>query len=323
MATRRGSTATRSRRAPGLKRDYSNTEYRETSIYDGPEPTKGIYRLELVHVGDYTKQGEDEPSSVQWTFRAMEGEENKHGDSVAGWKSSKYTTEAGAFVEQNILVACQVIKPGQEIDMSYDQILKKAKPCRALVVLERYIPENGEPEWRAVLTSNFLPDDGGASTKAKARQAADDEDEDDDEDEPPARSSSRRGRRAEPEPEPEEDEDEDTEEEDGDDEDLPTEEELQEFAEELEGLKLAELKDEAKKYGVVVKRGQKADAIIDAILDKAADEGFVEEEEDEPEEEEPEPPKATRGRRGTASTRTSSAGSKRGGKRGYDDDPPF
>lgn len=312
MATTRRSSA-RAKSAPGINRDYSEVEYRESSIYDGPEPTKGIYRMKLVNVDDYTKQGEDKPSSVQWVFEILEGEENKHGDSVTGWRGRKYTTENSAWSEQKIAVALGLIKPNGKLTMSFADILKKAKPCRALIAMERYVPEDGDPEWRAALTSEFLVDDG--ETKRSTRPTDDDDDQDGD-DEPPKTASRRgRGKAAEPEPEPEP-------EADGDDDggDLPTEEELEEYAAELEELSAADLKARATEHEVIVKRGMKAEAIIEAILDDAATNGFLDEPEDEPEPEpEPEPAPAPRARRGSAAK----AAPARRGRRGSTDDPPF
>lgn len=322
MATTRRSTRSK---APGLKRDYSDTDYRESDIYDGPEPTKGIYRMELVSVGDHTSADDNE--SVMWVLRAMEGEENKHGDSVAGWKGRKYTNGDGAkWVEQKLAYALGLIKnPKDSIDMSYADMVKKAKPCRALVAVERYIPEDGgDPEWRATLTSVFMPDDGGASkTKAKSRTAEEEADEEEDEEEPPARSRRSR-RKSEPEPEPEEDE-EDESEEDSEEDDEEESVDLDELAEELDGLTLVKLKARARELGVTPKRNEEKDALIDRILDKVeADQAEGDDEgEDEEEDEEPEPPKATRGRRASASGRTSAAKSSGRGKRGYSDDPPF
>lgn len=319
MATTRRSSRTAAKRAPGIYEDYGDTEYRESEVYDGPQPTRGIYRLELVDVRDHFKDGEDESTSRVWTLRIMDGEEDKHGESVAGWKGRKYTNAQGAkWVEQKLAVALGLIPVGGQLAMSYEQIMKKAKPCRGLIVPERYIPEDGDPEWRASLTSEFLPDDGATRTKAKSRAAEEDE-EDPEEDEEPPPSRSRRGRKADPEPEPEEEEGEEGDE-DEDERVEATEEDLEAFGEELAELKLPELKAKAKDYGVTVKRGQKADAIIDAILDAAEEDGLLVDdapEEEEPEEE-PEPPKSRSRRSGT-----SKPAARAGSKRGYDDEPPF
>lgn len=305
MVERRRSTRA-AKQAPGIYEDYTDTEYVESDVYDGEEPTRGIYRLRLVNVQDHFKDESETATGRKWTFRVEDGETNAHGDPVGGWRGSKYTNgQKAKWAEQKIAVALGLIEPNGTLRMSYDQILKKAKPCRALIGRERYTPEDGDPEWRAVLSADFLPDDGSARTKAKSRDA--DEDEDDDEDgPPPVAKPTRRRKAAEPEPDPE------PEPEDGPD--LPTEEEIQEYAEELEALELADLKERAKEdHGVTIKRGMKADAIIDAILADVEENGFPEDPEEEPEEE-PEPPKA-RTRRGAARKPAS--------KGGFDEDPPF
>lgn len=323
MATRR---STRSSSKGGGRWDYSDTEYRESEIYDGPEPTRGLLRMELVHVGDYTKQNEEQPSSVQWVFRALDGEENKHGESVAGWKGRKYTTENAKFIEQNILVGIGVMEPGgapptKGGNLDFEAVVKKAKPCRAMIMVERYIPEDGEPEWRATLGAAFLPDDGTTKAHAKSRAAEEDEDEDDEDEEPPPRS--RRSARRQPEPEPEEDEEDEEDEDEGEEESEEGEEELDldALAEELDSLSPVKLKAEARKYGVAPKRNEKPENLIDRILEKLeADLESGEDDEDEEPEEESEPPKARRAGRGATSARSSGSASK---KRGYSDDPPF
>jgi hypothetical protein len=315
VATTRRST--RAAKAPGLNRDYSDVDFREDEIYDGEQPTKGMYRLRLVAVADHTKQNEDEPSSVKWTFQIMEGEQNKHGDDVAGWRGYKYTNENAAWVEQKILVALGLIKPKGKISLTYAEMVKRAKPCRGLIALERYIPEDGDAEWRPGLTSVFMPD--GVSAKAKSKAAEETDEDDDEDDEPPPTASRSRRRKQDPDPEPDE-EDEDEDEPDEDEEEV----DLDELAEELEALSLAELKKRAREeYGVKITRGMQPDAIVDAILDTL--EGDEEDEEDEDEEDEPEPEPAKRPARSTTRGKTSSASS-RGrskSKAGYDDEPPF
>lgn len=303
-----------------LNRDYGDEEYREPGEgYNGEEPTKGLYTCELVRITDHTSQDDNE--SVKWLFRLADGSENKHGDDVSGWMDSQYTTENTAWKEQQMLVALGVIKPGGKVNLTYDGIVKKAKQCTVRVGVERVIDDDGEGTWRGRMQA-FLPlrESTGKSSTASKRRARDDEDaedvfedepegEDDEEETPPPRRSRSR-RQAEPEPEPEEDEGD----EEGEDEDWP--EDPDELAAALEELSLTELKKVAKDdFGVTPKRGQKADAIIDAILDTLDEDGGDEDEEDEPEEE-PEPPKRTR----RAASKGTSTGTRR--KRGSQD-PPF
>lgn len=327
--TRKASAGTSRRRASEpaggrLNRDFADEEYREPGEgYNGEQPTKGLYTCELFGINDHTKQGEDEPSSIRWGFRLVDGSVNKHGDDVSGWPDFIYTNENTAWREQQILVATGVIKPGGKVNLPYDAIIKKAKPCTVRVGLERYIPEDGEgdPEWRGRMQA-FLPPKADSAKKSRRRKDADepvedvfdeeetDADEDEEETPPPPRSRSRR--KAAPEPEPE-DEDESEDEDDEDEEPYDADE----LAAELEDLSLAALKKRARdEFGVKIARGMDTEAIIDAVL-----ETLDEDEEDEEDEEEPPPPpkRASGGRR---PAKTANATSARRAKRGSNE-PPF
>lgn len=282
-----------------LVRDFSDEEYREPSEgYNGPEPTKGLYTCELVRVSDHFKGGnEDGDQSVKWLFRLAEGSENKHGESVAGWTDSQYTTENTAWREQQMAVALGLIKPNGKLNMTYDQMVKKAKPCTCRVVMERYIPEDGsDPEFRGRMVSFMgLREDGAKTSGSKA-------------------SSRRRKIDDAEEPEPD-----DVDEEDDDEEDWS--EDPDELATQLEPLSLAELKKVAKEdFEIKVTRGMDADDITEAILDT------LEEDDDEPDaddedepEEEPEPPK----RRGRSAGASKGSSTRRRARGGSTDAPPF
>jgi hypothetical protein len=318
--TRRSTSSRRTARedsAPAgrLNRDYDGEEYREPGEgYQGEQPTKGLYNCKLVSINDHTKQGEDEASSVRWGFELLEGSENKNGDDVSGWRDYLYTNENTLWREQQMLVATGVIKPGGKLNLTYDAILKKAKPCTVRVGVESYVPEDGEPEWRGRMQA-FLPLREGSAAKKSRRPKDDDEpaedvfdeeegDEDDEEEEaaPPPR---RNRRKSTPEPEPEEEDEEDEEEED-DEEDYDPDE----LAAELADLSLATLKKRARdEFGVKIARGMTADDIIEAVLDTLGEEDEDEEEEEEP----PPPPKRT--------TRAKPAARKKA--RGSSEEPPF
>lgn len=334
--SRRGAAAGSSRRgraesASGkLNRDYSDEEYREPSEgYQGEQPTKGLYTAELFDIKDHTTGEGNE--SVRWGFRLAEGSENKHGDDVSGFPDFIYTTENALWKEQQILVALGIIKPGGKVNLSYDGIIKKAKPCTVKIGLERYVPEDGDPEWRGRMEA-FLPlrDSTGPAKSRRAKQDADaedvfdDDETDDDEDEeetPPARSrrsTTRSRRKAEPEPEEDEEGDEDGLEPEDDEEEGDEDYDPDELAAELADLTLAKLKARARdEFGVKITRGMVADDIIDAVLDTLDDDEPEEDESEDEPEEEPELPK----RRGTSRTKTGSASTRR--KRGTSKEPPF
>jgi hypothetical protein len=333
--TRRRSASGSSRRSTEsggggrLNRDYGDEEYREPSEgYQGEQPTKGLYTAELVSITDHTKQGEEEPSSVKWLFRLAEGSVNKNGDDVSGFPDSVYTTENTLWREQQMLVALGVIKPGGKVNLPYEGIVKKAKACTVKIGMERYIPEDGDPEWRAKMQA-FLPlreatgarrpkdeDEGEEAFEDGDDTDAEDEDE---EEEPPARSrrsTSRSRRKAEPEPEDEEDEEPDADDEEDDEEDYDPDA----LAAELEELSLAALKKRARdEFKVKITRGMDADDIIEKVLDTLDE---PEDDDDEEEDEEPEPPKRSVRSRGSAKTTSrGKAGTSR--KRGSSDEPPF
>lgn len=315
-----------------LNRSYEGEEYREPGEgYNGEQPTKGLYTCELFDVRDHTKADDEEATSIRWGFRLTPGQENKNGDDVSGFPDFIYTTENTAWREQQMLVALGVIKPNGKVNLTYEGIIKKAKPCTVKIGMERYVPEDGsDPEWRGRMTA-FLPLREGVA-KPKSRRAKDedegvedvfddgdepDDDGEDDEPEPePAktRRSTNRRRKAEPEPEPEDDEDEEGDDEDGE-EDEPYDAEVLEA--ELAELTLAKLKARARdEFSVKITRGMDADKIIDAVL-ATLDEPDEDEDEDDEPEEEPEPPK----RRSRTAAKPAASSRRRASK--GSDDPPF
>lgn len=301
-----------------LKRNYSDEEYREPGEgYNGPQPSRGLYTAELFDVRDHTTGEGNE--SIRWGFRLVPGSEDaKTGDDVSGFADFLYTNDNTLWREQQILVATGVIKPNGQLNLTYEQILKKAKPCTVKMGQERYVPEDGEPEWRGRMQAFLPPKDGAAKT---TRRKAKDEDVDESEFEEEAT-------------------------EDAEESDWP--EDPDELAEALEELSLAELKKVAREdFSVKISRGMDKEDIVESVLD-TLEESADEPEEDEPEEE-PEPPKrSTRSRRSkpqpeddaedededeepekparTRRTRAAAGGrsarSRRSSK-GTDDEPPF
>jgi hypothetical protein len=306
--------ATRSTRGTPFNRDYREEEYREPGEgYDGPTPHKGLYPFVLERVALHTSQDGNE--GVKWTFRATEDAESKDGkESYEGFRGFLYTNEEGAFwKEQQIMVAIGAIKPNGVYKGTLEALNKKYAETLVTgrVIRERYIPEDGEPEWVAKLTTVMKPRDTTETTPRRRTAKADDDlddtaddvDEDVEEEETPRASSRRRAKPA-PEPEPEDDEAEVY--------------DLDELAEELEGLTLVALKKRAKEeFGFTTGqlRGLDTEDLIEKILDVVEEEQGAEDEEPEPEP----PAKRARGRASTAK-----AGSR--AKRSRDDtdqDPPF
>lgn len=293
--TRRGRTSTRNRSsapAEGLDRDYSEEEYREPSEgYNGPQPVKGLYPGKLVSINNHTKSGEDEPSSVRWGFELTGGETD--GESVAGFRDYQYTNDdTTLWREHQIAVALGLIKPNGKLKMSFANILKKAKPCTLRIIRERYIPEDGgDPEWRGKISAVLSYRDITKKSSPRNEDSEEVADEEADDDWP---------------------------------------EDPDELVEALEDLDLAELKVVAKEdFEVTVKRGMKADEIIDAILETLPEES----------EEEPEPPRRSSRRRAKEETeedesnsdddeeekssRRRGTSSRRRARGGSSEEPPF
>lgn len=312
-SSRGGSTRRRASSAPadGLDRDYSDEEYREPGEgYNGPQPRKGLYPAKLVSVGHHTKQGDEEPTSVKWGFELTGGEApNDEGDrvSVAGFRDNQYTNDTTTkWREQQIAVALGLMKPNGRLKMSFDAMVKKAKPCTVRIIRERYIPEDDpdNAEWRAKIVA-VLAAREDTGPKSRSRKPKDEDPLDaDEEDEPDG-------------------DDENDEEEDG----WP--EDPDELAAELEELSLAELKKVAKEdFEVKITRGMKSDEIIEAVLETLEDED-EDDEEDEPEEDEPEDePEPPKKRSSRSTSRSSGATAAKGrtsrrAARGSSEEPPF
>lgn len=275
---------------PKLKRSYADTDYKGGG-YDGTPPKPGLYPAVLSGVKDHTTSD----TALEWTFDITEGQ-------YKGWRGFVYTNAEGAkWKEQQILVACGLMEPNGSIEMSHENMLKKAGPVRVRVINETY-----QEETKGKITSIIPPSDADADV---------DEDEEDEEDEdfkkPTSRAAARK-KAAEPEPdeEDEEDEDEDEDADEGDE-----EFDAGALEDELAELTLGGLKARAKaEFGAKVAdlKGLDEDGITDWILDKAEEAWEAEQEEaddedaDEDDEEEeaapePEPAKpARRARRGAA-----------------------
>jgi len=142
-----------------MKRDYSEVERKEAGEgYSGDQPKPGIYDAVLSSVGDHTTSD----TATVWTFDIT-------AEPFDGWRGWVYTNaEGAAWKEVQILEAIGVMKPGADsIDMTHEQILKKARPCRVRVKNETY-----EGEKRAKITT-ILPPKEGESKKGKKDKGKD------------------------------------------------------------------------------------------------------------------------------------------------------
>lgn len=233
----RGARARKIAPSEGISGSFDDVERKD--FYEGEQPKPGLYPGKLVSVEQHTTSDD----SIHWVFDITSGQ-------FKGWRGHLYSNMSSAkFKTEQCLVGLGVIEEGGTINHTFDQIMKKAKPCRLRTVFEEY-----NDEQRAKISRVMV-----ASADAEPDEDDDEPDEDFDDDPKPSRA---RGRKK-PEPEPEDDEDEA--------EDEPAEDdERAERLLELEELSLADLKKEAKAAGFALKdyRGKDSVEIATMILDK-------------------------------------------------------
>ena len=233
----------------GIAGSFRDTEYKEQSVgYDGPPPPAGLYPMKLSSVGPHTTSD----TAIVWTFDINEG---KH----TGWRGWMYSDmDNSKWKTQNICVALGLIEPNEDINLTYEQILKQAGPVRGRIRLEEYNYEY-TPKLQTVIASSGTPE-ADTDDEDEADEDFDDEPE---EKKPAAKKAPARRGRATKEPEPEPEDDEDDEEDEGID--------LDALEEELEKLTPAKLKAKAKEFGLTRAdiKEMDEDDLIDAILEKA------------------------------------------------------
>lgn len=150
--------------AKKFSRDYGDVEYREPGEgYSGEEPTPGLYPAKLVSADEHeSKNG----NGSQWVFELTDGD-------YEGWRGWVYTDDEGAaWKEQQILVATGLMEPNGDIDMTYEQIVKKAKPVRVRVRNEKY-----EGERKGKIRTVLPVGDGETKTSSRRRSRTDDDEE--------------------------------------------------------------------------------------------------------------------------------------------------
>lgn len=241
--------AARSRRASGkvippekgISRSYDDIDHSKET-YKGEEPKPGLHPAKLVLVEQHTTS-ED---AVHWKYEITSGP-------YKGWWGHVYTNSTSTkWKEEQQLVACGLIKEGESVALTFEEILKKAKPVRLRTVLEEYNDEH-----RAKIKTTLA---ASTDTAATEDEEADEEDEDFTDTPSATRAKSRRAKASEPEPEDDEEEDEE----------VADDEARDERAEELEGLVPASLKKILKEdHGLKLAdyRGKEQAELIDMILD--------------------------------------------------------
>lgn len=259
----RGAKARKIAPSEGISGSYDDIERKERDFepYDGPEPKPGLYAGQLAKVGQHTTSDD----AVVWIFTIDGGQYD-------GWPGWMYTNGSTTkWKQEQILVALGLMEEGGTINLTFEQIMKKAGPVRLRIQNEEYNDEM-RPKISRVLKA--------ASDVAPAADADEDEPDEDFDDNPkPTRAQQRKGKTP-PEPEPEDDEDDDD-----------AEEAREERAEELEELDAAALKKILKTdHGLKLAdyKGKDEEALVEMILDLEfpAAEDDAEEDQDEDQDEE-------------------------------------
>jgi len=217
----RGAKARKVAPTEGISGSYDDVEHREKDFepYDGPDPKPGLYPGKLSKVGQHTTSDD----AVVWIFTIDGGQYD-------GWPGWVYTNGSTAkWKQEQILVALGLMEEGGSVNLTYEQILKKAGPVRLRVQNEEYNDEL-RPKIRTVLKA-------ASATVASEPEEEEDEPDEDFDDAPKATRAQRRKGKAEPEPEPEDDDEEEDEAEEP-----ASDEAREEREEELEELSAAELK---------------------------------------------------------------------------------
>lgn len=142
--------------AKKFKRNYSDVDRSQEAQYSGAVPKPGIYDFKLHSVGEHTGGEADGEKSV-WVFECTEEPFN-------GWRGYVYTNDSStAWKEVQILEALGIISSeDDEVDETYESIMKKAGPVRCRVTNETY-----EEEKRGRIKTVLPPPDGAAPKSAK------------------------------------------------------------------------------------------------------------------------------------------------------------
>lgn len=139
-----------------FKRNYKDVERKESNAYAGDVPKPGIYDAVLTSCKDHTSGAGNE--GTEWIFEISEGP-------YKGWPGWVYTNDgSAAWKEMQILEAAGLLKPGStEIDMTQEQVVKKAGAVRIKVKNEKY-----NEETKGKITTIMAPP-GGAAAKAGSK----------------------------------------------------------------------------------------------------------------------------------------------------------
>lgn len=141
--------------AKKFKRNYSDVDRSGEGQYSGDVPKPGIYDFKLARAAEHTG-GSAEGEKTEWVFECTS-------EPYVGWRGYVYTNDSStAWKEVQILEALGIIgKDDEEVDETYESIMKKAGPVRGRVKNEEY-----DGEKRGRLNTIMPPPDGAAPKSA-------------------------------------------------------------------------------------------------------------------------------------------------------------
>lgn len=149
-----------------VKRNYKDVDRTKREQYSGDVPKPGIYDFFLKSVEDHTG-GDAEGEKLVWMFECTQ-------EPYAGFAAWVYTNDSStAWKEVQILEATGLLAEGEtELDMTHEQMVKKAGPVRCKIINETY-----EEEKRGKIKTVLPPRDGqdkpsgkGSSGKKKGKK---------------------------------------------------------------------------------------------------------------------------------------------------------
>jgi hypothetical protein len=145
--------------AKKFKRNYADVDRSNDGQYAGDVPKPGIYDFKLARVSEHTG-GTAEGEKSEWVFECTE-------EPYKGWRGYVYTNDSStAWKEVQVLEALGILGSGEDdLDETYESIMKKAGPVRCRVKNETY-----EEEKRGRITTVMAPPDGAAPKSAKAKK---------------------------------------------------------------------------------------------------------------------------------------------------------
>lgn len=144
-----------------VKRNYKDVDRSERQQYSGEVPKPGIYDFYLKSVEDH-EGGESDGNKLVWMFECTQ-------EPYVGFAAWVYTNDTTtAWKEVQVLEATGLLAPGEtELDLTHEQMVKKAGPVRCKIINETY-----EDEKRGKIKTVLPPRDGQEKPSSKGGSAS-------------------------------------------------------------------------------------------------------------------------------------------------------